>query len=335
MDSSKGIGTPNSATPPPKSEKTNSSGKSGQGTVRPAQKGNRIPHSHASGPTSGATPIKKRASDTFDKKYQDLADSKDVLAAEAIFQGMEKLNFSDKQMAKARNLMMTKSAILVAEKYLELQLDKYSRKTQVRKACSLENLQGVQVRLKTIAGRLARFISPESVHEQLASMLGPAPRVKLSSEPQEKIHYENIDFTPENATELVKTDAGLSDFLALNRRLSLFIMVINARIEAGIPLEDEVNQQLLKKHQQLAGDLIAKKFFEKQHYQSGSGKARETCLALLDMTDEDIFSQLEKNAMPQVKKVIELEPAAEQMPTYISMDNFRHKLASFFGMEEY
>ena len=36
-----------------------------------------------------------------------------------------------------------------------------------------------------------------------------------------------------------------------------------------------------------------------------------------------------------IERIIELEPSAEDMPTYISMDSFRHKLASYFDMEEY
>lgn len=120
-------------------------------------------------------------------------------------------------------------------------------------------------------------------------MLGPAPRVDFSVEPAEETFYTNTDYTLESAKETVTTEAGLKDFLALNRRLSLFIMVINARMAEGIPLDDQTNQQLLKHHQHAAGELLAKKVYEKQHYSEGASIAKETCLQLLKMDDEGIF----------------------------------------------
>ena len=335
MDNSKGIGSTHPIAHPTKSKDRRSTGKAGQRTIRTAQQQNSTPSSQSANHSHKATPIKKRDAFNFDKQYRALAETLEITEAEVIFKGMEQRRLPEKQLAKARHVMVVKSSILVAGKYLNRLEARKLRRTQIRRACSEENLQKELVRLKTIAGRLARFISAESVHRQLESILGPQPRVKFDSEPIGERIYEKNDYTPESATEAVKTEAGLRDFIALNRRLPLFIMVINTRLEEGIPLEDKTNQRLLEHHQHEAGVKLAKKVYEKNHYSLGADTTREVCLALLEMTDEGIFSQLEEHAMPLVEKAIEHNPSAEEMPTYISMDSFRHKLASYFGMEEY
>lgn len=158
MDRSKGIGSTKPAAHSAKPKPHSPNGKAGQRTARPAQKQNSIPSAR---PASQTTPIKKRDAYNFDKQYRALAETLDVTKAEALFKGMEQRHLPEEQMAKAQHLMVVKSSIFVADKYLDRLQAKKPRRTraQRRKACSLENLQKNHIKLKTIAGRLARFIS--------------------------------------------------------------------------------------------------------------------------------------------------------------------------------
>ena len=335
MDNSEGITPP--SLPPGQSSSTSSSrrsGQAGQRSVIAFRAERHIPRTTTIHSSNQCPPLKHRNSYNFEQQYRTLEKTLDPADAESIFRGMEKRKLPKEQITRALQLMTDRSSMTVAQNFLDRQKAIIPRKMDLKIACSLENLEKDQIRLKTIAGRLARFISAKSVYEQLTILIEEMRGVDFTQAPHGVETYNNIEFTLEKAVETVKTQEGLSDFIHRNRRFPLLIMVINARMAEGIPLEDATNQSLLFHHQHESGKLLAKRIYRKKRKEQGTAIALDYCRQLLAMTDQDIFSRLATDTTPEISEIIELSPDAQQMPTYISMESFREKLSSYFP-EEY
>ncbi|MCL6270351.1 hypothetical protein M3P05_10510 [Sansalvadorimonas sp. 2012CJ34-2] len=261
----------------------------------------------------------------FESSYDRIDKSRDPEEMETLYLGVIRRSPSQKQLAALKELMIWKTADLVAEKYQTALERKGELQKDYDQHCSLNACRKKEKYFKTAAGKFAQFVDAESIHTCLIHKIN------------EKLAVGDIEYTLEQAMTVAREGAlDLDLFLAASNDYHLFENLLAARSSEGARPEDVTNQRVYAQLQAKATADVALNLFSSLQVQYGDTMSLNECAMLISKSDHEILSMLENEHSQCVIDTLGFDPHTDRdrLVHYVDPNVLRKELALYIDLHQ-
>ena len=227
-------------------------------------------------------------------------------------------------------LMTEKASTEVANTYVRhLQA---AGKQDIPESYTLETLKQKEAYLKTQAGRMARFVSAESVQKSLQPLHDDI-EVRKAEIVGDDYALGKREYNLEQAVRLAEEQGkGFMNFLACNQNFLLFAQLLQARVGQGIPAEESTNQRIFARLQSASAAKMAQNLFHGFIASYGDKQGIDISTELTQMDDEQLRQELVTNYRQDVVNTLKFEFDDERLGRYMSLSKLKEELANYAAL---